>query len=508
MTGLPEDFKSWPKDPFELLGVERSDDARAAKRKYFKLIRTYKPDRCPVEFQKIREAYESVLDWLSWQQDNDDHDEDVEASSETSDWVGPSSFAENQSAEVNQKSVVGEEVEGCSVWEGGRTSRSSKLIKTDPVEMFFEVLRADGLRPAIPELQNVDPSQGSEQIAKARLLEYFAGRFYPEAEAGLSVDSSSDETELGYSEGDLKRIAWLLQALSSAATFRSAMIQLRYEFDHNYRLADCKIVRDYLANVQGYQSLACFFKLRWEAIGHHRPWVVVNDMNRLQPHSLEFSGYQGDWLSLLAESMNYTVWQQGSQYIAHTEICWQEISENDQSWTADSVEILMFASEQWEQMRVSASGWMAAIPWARNTLPETSRAIWMPVAKEISEDPIGTLEGLDYCFSAYSMAMTVFEEGLQNLAQREVGVEGVDELLWDETRELVSCFFMELGTNDYAESRMPILEFCIQNQMTLMTFASALNTFSQDEESETWFDIIQRDAALRCVVNACHTVNV
>ena len=60
MTELPQDSSRWPKDPFELLNLERRVDARTAKRAYFKLIREFKPDRFPVEFQKIREAYESV----------------------------------------------------------------------------------------------------------------------------------------------------------------------------------------------------------------------------------------------------------------------------------------------------------------------------------------------------------------------------------------------------------------------------------------------------------------
>ena len=66
---------------------------------------------------------------------------------------------------------------------------------------------------------------------------------------------------------------------------------------------------------------------------------------------------------------------------------------------------------------------------------------------------------------------------------------------------------MELGTNDYAESRIPIMDFCILNQVSLMTFAAAANTFVASDESESWFDLIQRDAPLRCVVSACHATN-
>ena len=81
MTGLPEDPSRWPNDPFELLNLERSVDARTAKRAYFKLIRRFKPDRLPVEFQKIREAYASVQVWLSWQDLRGNDDQPVEDTS-------------------------------------------------------------------------------------------------------------------------------------------------------------------------------------------------------------------------------------------------------------------------------------------------------------------------------------------------------------------------------------------------------------------------------------------
>ena len=75
MKELPEEFHLWPDDPFDLLNLKRSDDARTAKRAYFKLIRKYKPDRFPAEFQKIREAYESVESWLQWHREDDEPDE-------------------------------------------------------------------------------------------------------------------------------------------------------------------------------------------------------------------------------------------------------------------------------------------------------------------------------------------------------------------------------------------------------------------------------------------------
>ena len=497
MTELPQDSSRWPKDPFELLNLERRVDARTAKRAYFKLIREFKPDRFPVEFQKIREAYESVQSWLSWQDHraNDDDELVVSTSNEASGEVSDKSV---QVTEFADNSLVSQA--------DAAVNRSSKLLKTDPVELFFEILKTEGLNDALPHLKNINSSMGSNQGSKVNLLKYFIARFFPKTAGKSATSPAREDVDLGYSQGDLKRIAWLLQALNSPETSAAAMAQLRFEFDLNHRLANCKSVLDYLAEVQDFGTLADFFKLRWEAIGHYQPQTVVRDIKMLQSRSLEFGGYRGDWLSLLTESMNYTVWQRGEKYMVHTEACWQEISANDQTWSADSIELLMLAAQDF-RMRGSASSWMTVIPWARNTLPETKRRIWLPVAKEISDDPAGSLSRLDYRFRVHSMAMTIFEEGLQHLVDLVGDSEAVDEMPWEDTRDLVSCFLMELGTNDYAESRIPIMEFCVLNQLSLVTFAAAANTFVADDESESWLDLIQRDAPLRCVVNACHATN-
>jgi len=47
--------------PWERLGVDQSADKRDIKRAYSKLIKSYRPDESPTEFQEIREAYEVML---------------------------------------------------------------------------------------------------------------------------------------------------------------------------------------------------------------------------------------------------------------------------------------------------------------------------------------------------------------------------------------------------------------------------------------------------------------
>jgi len=67
MTDLPDNHEAWPSNPYELLGIEQSVDKKTARRAYTKLVKKYKPDIAPNEFQKIRSAYEQIQTQLSWQ---------------------------------------------------------------------------------------------------------------------------------------------------------------------------------------------------------------------------------------------------------------------------------------------------------------------------------------------------------------------------------------------------------------------------------------------------------
>lgn len=66
---LPDDLDEWPDDPFALLGVPHTADAKVVRRAYAALIRRYKPEHAPDAFQRIRKAYEDASQWIAWQKD-------------------------------------------------------------------------------------------------------------------------------------------------------------------------------------------------------------------------------------------------------------------------------------------------------------------------------------------------------------------------------------------------------------------------------------------------------
>jgi curved DNA-binding protein CbpA len=60
MSTLSSNPEEWPRDPFELLGLRQENSAEEARRAYTRLVRKYRPDENPQEFQRIRAAYEVV----------------------------------------------------------------------------------------------------------------------------------------------------------------------------------------------------------------------------------------------------------------------------------------------------------------------------------------------------------------------------------------------------------------------------------------------------------------
>lgn len=62
MSHETPDWSSLPHDPESFFGLEPGYSARDLKLAYHKLIRQFKPEKCPAEFQKIRAAYESLED--------------------------------------------------------------------------------------------------------------------------------------------------------------------------------------------------------------------------------------------------------------------------------------------------------------------------------------------------------------------------------------------------------------------------------------------------------------
>ena len=58
---LTDNTDEWPVGPFELLGIPRTAERAEIRRAYSVLIRRFRPETHPKQFQRVREAFEAVL---------------------------------------------------------------------------------------------------------------------------------------------------------------------------------------------------------------------------------------------------------------------------------------------------------------------------------------------------------------------------------------------------------------------------------------------------------------
>lgn len=113
---LPDDLASWPDDPYALLGVDYYVDERTVRKAYLQLVRRFKPDFHPEHFQRIREAYDTVLAEISYGRmvdQNEGYQSTITTASEERSWrqASPST---SQCDEAWQAAIDGREKDAYS----------------------------------------------------------------------------------------------------------------------------------------------------------------------------------------------------------------------------------------------------------------------------------------------------------------------------------------------------------------------------------------------------------
>lgn len=481
---LPDDLQRWPRDPYQLLGLDRAADERTAKRAYFKLIKKFKPDKFPAEFQLIREAYDQVQLQLSWKTDRDN---------------GQQSPARQREKEMDSRAESTDDFRP-------QRSLSTTALANDPFEKFQQQLAAGDVKRAVAIINQIDSSANRSVVARASMTKYFLSLFFPSASESNQHNPNllRSQAQNRASDGELKRITRLLSALSDSR-FQFLMLErLSAELETNPRLATCEPVNQFLQRCEDVEALEAVVRLRWQAIGLLDWRVVVEDFNSLKPRSLELGSR---WERLITESLEYTVWHHHAGCGKHNHDCWEEISQSTNTWAADTVELLILAAEQWQSIRPKCR-WQAVFPWLRNSAPKTLRNWLLPVAIEINADRDGSLDELNILSREASLAMEIFVQGLQRLASLEADDEwlddefGSDEQDWTGLREQVACFFYDTHFYDYRVGRRSVLEFCINNQLHPFDFAQAADTFLGEQESIGWASLIRNDGPLLSVYYA------
>lgn len=59
---------------YDILGLDETKDKKAIKKAYAKMVKQYRPEKEPVKFQEVRDAYDNILDYLSKEIEDKDNE--------------------------------------------------------------------------------------------------------------------------------------------------------------------------------------------------------------------------------------------------------------------------------------------------------------------------------------------------------------------------------------------------------------------------------------------------
>lgn len=296
---LPERLEDWPEDPFGLLGIDPDADAKAARLAYTKLIRQFKPEHSPEEFQKIRSAYEGArslisirdeygLDLTTSPPDSDTDADDQEGLSadivvegSESDQEDVSTFDEK--AQTDTEAEADEDVGAPGVWARFRPKEAAEV--SPEINEAWELAKCGQLEDAQTQLEQVLESEPENDDAIVRL--YWVRR--------LSGESSSD------------LVKWLFEVAARSECKGTPWQILMTELDVNpgaSRVAEA----DALLTAAPPERLASLLTLRWKSAGRSMQWDSIE--SDLETVRSKFEGdYVHEWAGLLVVALRCLVWR-------------------------------------------------------------------------------------------------------------------------------------------------------------------------------------------------------
>ena len=281
---LPDRLEDWPEDPFGLLGIDPDADAKAARLAYTKLIRQYKPEHSPEEFQKIRSAYEGARSLISIR---DEYGLDLTTSPlESSEVNAETDKGSSNDIVVETAGKEAETDEGVGsprVWARFRPKDVAEVLPE--IKEAWELAKSGQLEAAQCQLARVLESDSENDDAIVRL--YWVRR--------LNGESSTD------------LVKWLFEVAARTECKGTPWQILMTELDINSgasRLAEA----DALLTTAPPERLASLLTLRWKSAGRSMQWDSIEiDLKTVRS---KFSGdYVHEWAGLLVVALRCLVWR-------------------------------------------------------------------------------------------------------------------------------------------------------------------------------------------------------
>lgn len=292
-THLPDDISRWPQNPFELLDVTPEVESGELRKKYAALIRYYKPEQYPEQFQKIRAAYEIVRELIERRVPANEYDPIRSPPSPVSS-PAPSPAPEPVPvpADVRRDPPASEPPADESVFESGE-----EVVQKEPEEVpelqklkdsIWRIALEGEIDEAYRQLHRLVKTNEEDQSLYIRL--YWMQVLFPDLD---EVNPPS---------------RWLVTGLLKSPHSSMLFELLRRELCHfpGETVTD-RFLQLILSDLRKSDERA-LIRLRWEtarASGNHVS-TILNDLDQIEPR-LQLDS-QEVWVRVLVLALEHLVW--------------------------------------------------------------------------------------------------------------------------------------------------------------------------------------------------------
>ena len=309
--------------------------------------------------------------------------------------------------------------------------------------------------------------------------------------------ASTDRQTLVQSE---KRIGILLRCLNHPRFYQNSLFYLSNEFKNQPVLATLDVVSDMIANSSNQKCTHDLARLRWKAGGIENPQLVVSDMSHLRKQ------FSKDVKHSAAEALEYTIWSRSTTFNEHNEACLHMVNDTE-SPLADLADMLSLSANEMSEKSITL--WETGdvsllIPLARTGFDSEMTNKWRPAISTINSKRMKSLEKLQSLETRFPFSVSIFCSGLKRFAMNETDSDYANYPSQDILRKEVATLLRRPGTIGFdAKHKITVAEFCIENQISPVTFGQLLDRFrTSNPENLFWREVFQKDTALNCVYYA------
>jgi curved DNA-binding protein CbpA len=479
---LSDDLRSWPADPYKLIGVKRSIDTVELKRAYTRLIKRFKPEQFPEHFRTLREAYDSISSRLEYEAMYDQRD--------------------IESADLSTALPISLHIE--------KPDSNNPEIPIAEVPAFVRPLRIDDIGEAITlaangqfdtALEKLRLMQArGEQLSLACALEYWIAKLSdPNGSSAATV--LQRQIDSGYWFGHSAEAAVRDLSTSPQAMLESTIRKLVTQFDNN--------------------SFYQFLLLRWEAAHRAKSFeLICDDCKVLYEHFFDDLPF---WLTISHSAIHHLLWAQNLSTVQYGMQAAADLERNYMSlpsFLRDQMNVttlIAFNQGLFEYMKLPGANkkyWdMCSYAWNRIE-PETTKLLtnWM---KYLSDDINRGLVDFVALAKCNPSIVQFLESRCLSISNNEAQQEADrKEKFIDQATDLaIRRFLSSLRSLDYRLVRPDLIHFCINEGLTIETLTYSFSVRASKIYSKMPLEFIEHMRAdipgscLVRIVNHYHRIS-